>query len=129
LGIISNVITSQEIPDWLAADDLAKYFKSVVLSSVYGKRKPDPAVYLEAARRAGVAPGRCVYVGDNLKRDVVGTHQAGFGMVVILLDAGKNNEDQITAENQPDLIINQFRQLLDEFPGRRAGGDQDAGHA
>ena len=85
LGIISNVITSREIPDWLEADGFAPYFKSVVLSSVFGKRKPDPSIYLEAARRAGVAPRNCVYVGDNLKRDVTGTRQAGFGMVIIMI--------------------------------------------
>jgi HAD superfamily hydrolase (TIGR01549 family) len=118
LGIISNVITSQEIPDWLAADGLTKYFKSVVLSSVCGKRKPDPAVYQEAARQAGVPPQKCVYVGDNLKRDVVGARQAGFGMVVILLDPADDGGEEIAAENRPDVIIHRFRQLLDLFPPR-----------
>jgi len=116
LGIISNVITSREIPDWLAADGFDKYFKSVVLSSVFGRRKPDPAIYLEAARLAGVAPSRCVYVGDNLKRDVTGTRRAGFGMVIILLDAEDSVDLQITDENKPDLIIYEFCNLLDIFP-------------
>ncbi len=116
LGIISNVITSREIPDWLAADGFDKYFKSVVLSSVFGRRKPDPAIYLEAARLAGVEPGRCVYVGDNLKRDVTGTRQAGFGMVIILLDPSDSGDLQIPEENKPDLIIHTFSQLLEIFP-------------
>ena len=62
LGIISNVITSREIPEWLEADDFARYFKAVVLSSVFGKRKPDPAIYLEAdtpGRRASVTLRLC----------------------------------------------------------------------
>jgi putative hydrolase of the HAD superfamily len=116
LGIISNVITSREIPDWLATDGFDKYFKSVVLSSVFGRRKPDPAIYLEAARLAGVEPSRCVYVGDNLKRDVTGTRQAGFGMVIILLDAADSANLQISDENKPDWIIHEFRELLDIFP-------------
>jgi len=116
LGIISNVITSREIPDWLAADGYSKYFKSVVLSSVFGRRKPDPAIYLEAARIAGVEPARCVYVGDNLKRDVTGTRQAGFGMVIILLDPAEADEELISVENRPDVIIYEFRELLDIFP-------------
>ncbi len=33
LGIISNLIGTREIPDWLEADGFAPYFKSVVLSS------------------------------------------------------------------------------------------------
>ncbi len=116
LGIISNVITSREIPDWLEADDFAKYFKAVVLSSVLGIRKPDPAIYLEAARQVGVEPARCVYVGDNLKRDVTGTRQAGFGMVIIMIPPGELAEQIITDENRPDLIIHEFKQLLDIFP-------------
>jgi 2-phosphoglycolate phosphatase len=39
--------------------------------------KPHPAPLLEAARRLGVAPGRCVYVGDDL-RDVHAGRAAGM---------------------------------------------------
>jgi len=116
LGIISNVITSREIPDWMEADGFTKYFKSVVLSSVFGKRKPDPAIYLEAARIAGTDPSRCVYVADNLKRDVTGTRQAGFGMVIIMISPEELAQETITDENRPDLIIHDFTQLLDIFP-------------
>lgn len=120
LGIISNVITSREIPEWMEADGFTPYFKSVVLSSVCGKRKPDPAIYLEAAAMAGVDPARCVYVGDNLKRDVTGTRAAGFGMVVILISHEELAEAQasgvITEANRPDVIIHEFTQLLDIFP-------------
>jgi len=119
LGIISNVITSREIPNWIEADGFAPYFKSVVLSSEFGKRKPDPSIYIEAARIAGVDPIHCVYVGDNLKRDVTGTRQAGFGMVVILLDPAVAEAESVTEDNRPDLIIYEFRKLLDIFPDRK----------
>lgn len=118
LGIISNVITEREIPDWLDADGLTPYFKSVLLSSVYGKRKPDPAIYHEAARRAGVDPSVCAYVGDNPKRDVQGTRDAGFGMTIILLDPDEKDEP-IAPENQPDLLIDHLTDLLDHFPSRK----------
>ena len=118
LGIISNLIGTREIPDWLEADGFSPYFKAVVLSSVFGKRKPDPAIYLEAARRAGVEPANCVYIGDNLKRDVTGTRDAGFGMVVIMISPEDLAQETITDENRPDIIIHEFRQLLDIFPGR-----------
>jgi putative hydrolase of the HAD superfamily len=118
LGIISNVITSQEIPDWLEADGLAHYFRSVVLSSVCGKRKPDPAIFLDAALTAGIAPAHCVYVGDNLKRDVTGARAAGFGMVIILISPADLAAAVLNDENRPDVIIHEFRQLLDIFLGR-----------
>jgi putative hydrolase of the HAD superfamily len=117
LGIISNVITTQEIPDWMEADGLSQYFQAVVLSSVFGRRKPDPEVYWEAARRIGVPPGKCVYVGDNPSRDVVGTRNAGFGMVILLMDPDVVEKDPPNGENKPDVIIHEFKELLDIFPG------------
>jgi len=118
LGIISNLITSQEVPDWMEADGFTHYFKSVLLSSVFGIRKPHPAIYHEAARRAGVEPAHCAYVGDNLNRDVTGTRAAGFGVVIIMISPQALAEVTITDENRPDIIIHEFRQLLDIFPGR-----------
>lgn len=116
LGIISNVITSREIPEWMDADGFTPYFKSVVLSSVLGIRKPDPEIYLEAARRAQVPPEKCVYIGDNLKRDVTGTRAAGFGMAIIMISRDELAKAVITDENRPDAIIHQFTDLMDLFP-------------
>jgi HAD superfamily hydrolase (TIGR01549 family) len=116
LGIISNVITTTEIPDWMEAEDLNRYFSSVLLSSTFGRRKPHSSIYLEAARRAGVEPVHCVYVGDNYSRDVAGTREAGFGMVVIMPDL--NDKDEIPLlEHTPDLVIHELRDLLTHFPG------------
>lgn len=117
LGIISNLIGTREIPEWLEAEGYGSYFKAVVLSSVFGRRKPDPSIYFEAAKRAGVDPSKCAYVGDNLKRDVTGTRAAGFGQIVIMISPEELAEAEITDENRPDVIIHQFRQLLDIFPG------------
>jgi HAD superfamily hydrolase (TIGR01549 family) len=117
LGIISNLIGTREIPEWLEAEGFGPYFKSVALSSVLGIRKPSPEIYLEAARRADVEPAKCAYIGDNLKRDVTGTRAAGFGMLVIMISPAELAEAEITAENRPDVFIHQFRQLLDIFPG------------
>jgi len=55
LGIIANTITETEIPDYLEEYGLTEYFKTVVLSSKVGIRKPNPEIYWEAARRIGVA--------------------------------------------------------------------------
>lgn len=117
LGIISNVITTDEIPEWLESDGLTPYFKTVVLSSVFGKRKPHPSIYIEAARRAEVLPANCVYVGDNFSRDVEGTRKAGFGMVIILPDLNEK-VDPVPEPYKPDLIIHHLSELLDIFPDR-----------
>ena len=119
LGIISNLITSKEIPDWLMADGLTPYFKSVLLSAVCGIRKPDPAIHIMAAKEAGAPPERCVYVGDNLKRDVAGTKAAGFGAFLLFVEPGKTLKPAPEGA-EPDAVLYDFAELLAMFPPRRA---------
>lgn len=69
LGIISNLIGENEIPDWLRADGLDRYFDSVVLSSVCHIRKPDPRMYRMGCDELGLRPEECASVADNLDRD------------------------------------------------------------
>ncbi len=45
--------------------------------------KPHPAPLLEAARRIGLSPAQCLYVGDD-ERDIVAGHAAGMGTVAAL---------------------------------------------
>jgi FMN phosphatase YigB (HAD superfamily) len=118
LGIIANTITETEIPDWLEHDQLTSYFKAVVLSSIIRYRKPGPEIYWEGARRVGVEPAHCAYVGDNPVRDVVGTRKAGYGMVIILMDPEKLAKEPPAGENTPDHIIRECSDLLDIFPAR-----------
>jgi FMN phosphatase YigB (HAD superfamily) len=118
LGIIANTITETEIPDWLEHDQLTSYFKAVVLSSKIRYRKPGPEIYWEGARRVGIEPAHCAYVGDNPLRDVVGTRKAGFGMVIILMDPEKLVKEPPEGENSPDHIIRECSDLLDIFTPR-----------
>jgi N-acetyl-D-muramate 6-phosphate phosphatase len=49
----------------------------VVCGDTTPHSKPHPAPLLEAARRAAVAPGHCVYIGDD-QRDVIAGRAAGM---------------------------------------------------
>jgi len=118
LGIIANTITETEIPDWMEAAGLTSYFKSVVLSSKVRIRKPNPEIYWEAARRIGVEPSKCAYVGDNPVRDVEGAQKAGFGMVIILVEPDTLKKEPPTGEHKPDYLIQTCTDLLDIFPER-----------
>jgi FMN phosphatase YigB (HAD superfamily) len=62
LGIITNTISETEIPAWLEADGLTQYFKAVILSSKFGRRKPDPYIYSEASYVYWLSPANCAYV-------------------------------------------------------------------
>lgn len=116
LGIIANTITETEIPDWLEADYLTQYFKTVVLSSKVHIRKPNPEIYLEAARRIGVKPQHCVYVGDNPVRDVEGVRDAGYAMSIILFEPATIKKEPPRGDIKPDMMIKELRELLDIFP-------------
>jgi putative hydrolase of the HAD superfamily len=118
LGIIANTITETEIPDYLEEYGLTEYFKTVVLSSKVGIRKPNPEIYWEAARRVGVEPAKCVYVGDNPVRDVEGTRAAGYGMMILILEPETLAKEPPTGEVKPDYTIREIKDLLDIFPPR-----------
>jgi putative hydrolase of the HAD superfamily len=116
LGIIANTITETEIPDYLETDGLTGYFKTVVLSSKVGIRKPNPEIYWEAARRMGVEPKKCVYIGDNPSRDVEGTRAAGYGLFILFYEPATQAKEPPTGDDKPDFTIQKMRDLLDIFP-------------
>lgn len=119
LGIIANTVTETEIPDWIAADGLARYFKRTILSSKVRLRKPDPAIYHLACRCIGTPEANCAYVGDNPVRDVEGTRAAGFGCMIRIDEPDTLSKEQATGDEFiPDHVIESLSQLLDIFPAR-----------
>jgi beta-phosphoglucomutase-like phosphatase (HAD superfamily) len=64
--------------------------------------KPDPAVFLEAARRLGVGPERAVVVEDAVAGVQAG--RAGGFALVIGIDRGGNAEG--LAANGADVVVN-----------------------
>ena len=113
LGIISNLIGEDEIPNWLREDGLAQYFDAVVLSSVCHIRKPDPTIYRMGCEQLGLGPGECVSVADNLGRDITGAKAAGIGANILFISPEKLAKKTITDANRPDCIVHQFADILD----------------
>ncbi|MBQ4610723.1 MAG: HAD family hydrolase [Clostridia bacterium] len=116
LGIISNLIGENEVPDWLEEDGLDTYFDSVILSSVCHYRKPGSEIYGIACADIGVAPEDCVSVADNVKRDIPGAKQAGIGYNIIFDSPEKKHPVTFTEENRPDAVVKDFREILDLLP-------------
>ena len=116
LGIIANTITETEIPDWMCAAGVAECFDTVILSSKVRLRKPDPAIYLLAARCIGSMPENCAYVGDNPVRDVEGAVDAGYGAMVLFEDAGTADREGKAPTVMPDYRIKSIPELLELFP-------------
>lgn len=118
LGIVSDLVGTEEVDEWLDHDQLRPYFRTVQQSSVCLIRKPHPAIYYYALEECGSAPKRTCYVGDNLARDIVGAKAAGLGMTIGVQYPGKKPQE-VTEENRPDMFISHFAQLLDIFPAIR----------
>ncbi|MDL2258273.1 HAD family hydrolase [Eubacteriales bacterium OttesenSCG-928-K08] len=116
LGIISNVITSRELPDWLEEDGFAPYFSPVVLSSLTGIRKPDPRIFQIALDEAKIDPVYCAYIGDNVERDMGGAAKVGFGMKILIDHKRAVDRSSFTPDTTPDAIIESCLDLLDIFP-------------
>ncbi len=71
--------------------------------------KPHPAPLLEAAKRLGVAPQACVYVGDDL-RDVQAGRAAGMGTVAVAW--GYLGQGEPIAAWKADAVIERPEELL-----------------
>lgn len=117
LGIISDLVGRREVDEWLDADGLRPYFKTVQQSSVTYVRKPGPAIYYYAMEEVGARPENCCFVGDNLDRDIVGAKACAFGMTVTV-QYDRSKPLKLTEENMPDAKVYTFPQLLEIFPAR-----------
>jgi putative hydrolase of the HAD superfamily len=56
----------------------------VIDSHCVGVEKPDPAIFDFALRAMDLDPARCLYVGDSVRNDVLGSRAAG--LVPVLMD-------------------------------------------
>ncbi|MRS04832.1 HAD family hydrolase, partial [bacterium] len=86
IGIISNTQSQYQVPTNLKEYGIFDYFDPIVLSSEYGRRKPDPAIFYTAARLANVPTGACVFVGDVISKDVLGANRAGFRLAIQIIN-------------------------------------------
>lgn len=78
-AIISNCSPEEVTP--LKESAIYRYFDEVVLSCDIHMKKPDSCIYEEAARRLGVTPGECLYVGDGGSDELPGARDAGMTAV------------------------------------------------
>ena len=110
LGLISNI--DSDIKPLFDKLGLTPLLQVVVTSRDSGYHKPQPEIFKEAARQAGVKVDESMYIGDQYQIDVLGAK--GAGMQGVLLDRnGYFNEDT------KELIIKDFYQLVDYLSNER----------
>ncbi len=116
IGIISNLIGEHEVPDWIEDEGLEDIFDTVVLSSVSGLRKPDPAIYELACKNLGLSPSECVSVADNVGTDMPGALKAGIGCSIMFDSPEKKHPIEYTDETMPDAVVTVFKDILNYLP-------------
>lgn len=111
LGVISNVVSLGQVPHSLESNGLSHYFEVVVTSSGLGCRKPNPGIFLEAARRMNLPPSACAYVGDTISRDVVGARRAGYALVIQIKSFLTDVSDRGAAAEAPDAVVKDLSEV------------------
>ena len=118
MGLVSNHIGRTMVLDELKSFNIDQYMESRIISSLEGMRKPDPKLFSKATSEMNISPEKCIYVGDNPSRDVIGARLAGIRDVVLVKSDASGNLDNLRADLVPDLIIENISDILKYLPGR-----------
>jgi HAD superfamily hydrolase (TIGR01509 family) len=83
-GYILAVVSNRDKPfdHYLREKNIAAHFHFSLAAGEVNSWKPDPQIFLHAARRAEVEPQEAFYVGDNYYADVLGAREAGLQPVL-----------------------------------------------
>ena len=88
----------------IALVGLDAHFDFALVAAEFGAAKPDPRIFLEACRRAGVAPHQALHVGDDPLLDVVGAKRAGLRAAWIERRGRRWAEVAGDAPEAPDMV-------------------------
>jgi len=109
LGVISNGQTDQQYKKLISLN-IDKYFELVVTSHDLGVSKPNPHIFKRAAEIACVDEKQCVYIGDDLIKDIMPSQE--IGMFALWINRNSENVPSKNVMSIKDLrdsidIINQ----------------------
>jgi len=113
LAVISNARHGPFVHWALQRLDLARFFRTIVVSADVHLRKPRPEIFWDTLRDLGVAPADAAYVGDYHPYDMVGAQAAGM-FSVWLRTPGKPHTDLPAGAVIAGL--NELPPLIDALP-------------
>ena len=90
---------------------LGRFLDAVVSADEVGRGKPDPAIFLEAGRRLGLAPARCVVVEDA-PAGLEAARRAGMASIGVLSSHHPTLEADVVVSSLDRLPPDAFSDLL-----------------
>ena len=118
LGVISNTAAMYQVFDSLEEYGIRDLFQDVTLSSVTGLRKPLPDIFEVSTRQLRVKPENCVYVGDTISRDIIGSKRAGFACSIQICSKLTREKDAgVKREFEPDFVVENIYDVLPVVKG------------
>ena len=122
LGIVSNTASLYQVFDILEEYGIRDLFSDVTLSSVTGMRKPLADIFYVATRQLQVRPEDCVYVGDTVSRDIIGSKRAGFARAIQICSKLTREKDAgVKREYEPDFVVENIYDVLPVVKGLLEG--------
>jgi len=109
VGMVSN-IDEDQLAHLLEIAGVRPFFDSLLSSEAAGACKPHAAIFEEALRRAGCAPGEALFVGDTLAQDIAGANAMGMRSVLIW---HRDDKQPSYAEIRPTHVIRRIPELLE----------------
>ena len=86
-------------------------FTALVTGSDVARKKPFPDIYLEGARRVGIAPEDCLVVEDAIS-GIQAAHAAGMEAVAVPTTFSK---EVLKEKTNPEYILNEIKELTSLF--------------
>lgn len=110
-GLITDC-SPETVTVW-ESSKLAPHFNATLFSCVERMTKPDPRIYRLAAERLGVAPEKCLYIGDGSSNELTGARQAGMTPVLIRAIHENSNDLYFPRENWDGPSITSLAEVFD----------------
>lgn len=126
LGIISNAqfFTPYLFSWFLGKSPMELGFNNdlTLLSHAAGEAKPSPVLFDTAVRRLGqmgIEPGWTAYIGNDMRKDILPSHNVGFQTVLFAGDArslrladDQANTGTVDSGVKPDMVVTDLQQLI-----------------
>lgn len=116
------IVSNTSVPGWLLEavlekQGLASRIDAAVFSSDVGKRKPHPLIFQRALDELGVEAANALFVGDRVRQDVRGAHDAGMVTVQALWSRADEHPDGVEPDYEAYTmmdVLNVVRRLNGE---------------